>query len=49
MNATTKNIKLTALASALLSAGLIVSSGAFAGGTTPLTVNAKRKFPACAR
>lgn len=41
MKAATKNIKLTTLASALLSAGLIMSSGAFAGGTTSLTVNAK--------
>ena len=41
MKTATKNIKLAALASALLSAGLIMSSGAFAGGTTSLTVNAK--------
>lgn len=38
---TTKSIKVSALASALLSAGLIMSTSAFAGGTTPLTVNAK--------
>ncbi len=41
MNASINSIKLTALASAVLSAGLIMSTGAFAGGTTPLTVNAK--------
>jgi spore coat protein U-like protein len=41
MNATTKNFKLTTLASALLSAGLVISTAAIAGGTTPLTVNAK--------
>ena len=41
MKAATKSIKLTALASAVLSAGLVMSTGAFAGGTTPLTVNAK--------
>jgi spore coat protein U-like protein len=36
-----KNIKLTTLTCAMLSVGLAMSSGAFAGGTTPLTVNAK--------
>lgn len=36
-----KNIKLTTLTYAMLSVGLAMSSGAFAGGTTPLTVNAK--------
>lgn len=41
MKAATKNIKLTALASAVLAAGLVMSTGAIAGGTTPLTVNAK--------
>ena len=40
MKAATKSIKLTALASAILSAGLIMSTGAIAGGTTSLTVNA---------
>ena len=41
MKAATKSIKLTALACAVLAAGLVVSTGAFAGGTTPLTVNAQ--------
>jgi len=41
MNASTKNIKLSTLASAVLAAGLVMSTGAFAGGTTTLTVNAK--------
>lgn len=41
MNAATKRIKSTALAAAVVSAGLVLSTGAFAGGTTPLTVNAK--------
>ena len=41
MRATTKSIKLTALASAVLAAGVAMSTGAFASGTTPLTVNAK--------
>jgi hypothetical protein len=36
-----KNIKLTALASAILAAGQVLSTGALAGGTTPLTVNAQ--------
>jgi Spore Coat Protein U domain len=40
MNASTKNIKLSTLASAVLSAGLLMTTGAFAGGTTSLTVNA---------
>jgi spore coat protein U-like protein len=41
MKASTKIIKLTALASAVLAAGFVMSTGAIAGGTTPLTVNAK--------
>jgi spore coat protein U-like protein len=41
MKAVTKSIKLNVLASAVLAAGLAMSTGAFAGGTTPLTVNAK--------
>jgi spore coat protein U-like protein len=41
MVAVTKSMKLTALASAVLAAGLTMSTSAFAGGTTPLTVNAK--------
>jgi len=41
MKATSSNIKLTALASAVLAAGLVVSSSAFAGGTTNMTVNAQ--------
>ena len=41
MKAVTKSIKLTALASAAIAAGLTMSTSAFAGGTTPLTVNAK--------
>ena len=41
MNTATKSFKATALASAVLAAGLIMSTGAFAGGTTSLTVNAK--------
>ena len=41
MKAATKNFKLTALASSIISAGLVVSTCAYAGGTTPLTVNAK--------
>jgi hypothetical protein len=41
MKAVTKSIKLTALASAVLAAGLAMSTSAFAGGTTTLTVNAK--------
>jgi spore coat protein U-like protein len=41
MKTATKGIKSTALASAVLAAGLVMSTSAFAGGTTPLTVNAK--------
>jgi spore coat protein U-like protein len=41
MKAAAKNIKLTALASAVLAAGLVVSSSAFAGGTTNMTVTAQ--------
>jgi hypothetical protein len=41
MKAAAKNIKLTALASAVLAAGLFMSTSASAGGTTTLTVNAK--------
>ena len=40
MNTTFKSIKSAALASAVLSA-VLMSTGAYAGGTTPLTVNAK--------
>jgi spore coat protein U-like protein len=41
MKAASKSIKLTALASAVIAAGLVMSTSANAGGTTPLTVNAK--------
>jgi spore coat protein U-like protein len=41
MKAVTKSIKSTALASAVFAAGLVMSTGAFAGGTASLTVNAK--------
>ena len=41
MKATVKRIKLTTLASAVLSAGLVMSNAVYAGGTTALTVNAK--------
>jgi spore coat protein U-like protein len=41
MKAATKSIKLNVLASAVIAAGLVMSNGAFAGGTAPLTVNAK--------
>ena len=41
MKASVKSIKLNTLASAVLAAGLAMSNGALAGGTTPLTVNAK--------
>ena len=41
MKAAKKSIKLTALASVVLAVGVAISTGAFAGGTTPLTINAK--------
>jgi len=41
MKAVTKSINMTALASAVVAACLTMSTSAFAGGTTPLTVNAK--------
>ena len=34
-------MKFSAVASALVAAGLVLSTGAYAGGTTSLTVNAK--------
>ncbi|MDQ3259369.1 MAG: spore coat U domain-containing protein [Pseudomonadota bacterium] len=41
MSKNTTGIKLTAFAAAVLSAGMIMSNGAVAGGTTTLTVNAR--------
>jgi hypothetical protein len=41
MKASAKIVKLTSLTAVVLSVGLIMSTGAFAAGTTPLTVNAK--------
>ena len=41
MKASVKRIKLTTLTCVILSVGLVMSTGAFAGGTTSLTVNAK--------
>lgn len=41
MKAATRSIKSNVLASAVIAAGLVMSTGAFAGGTTSLTVNAK--------
>jgi hypothetical protein len=41
MKAATNSTKSVGLVSALVAAGLLGCTGAFAGGTTPLTVNAK--------